>query len=446
VNPIEAMNYILSFSDYERSTDEALAPIHYNLDRVRQLLHLLGDPHWRFRSVHVAGTKGKGSTAAMIASVLSCAGFRTGFFSSPHLHSFRERIRVAGELIHEEEICRIVEQIRPAAESLERNNANLGSLTTFEITTALAFRHFADIGVDIAVLEVGLGGRLDATNVVEPLVAVITSISLDHTQVLGTTLAEIAREKAGIIKHGGIVVSAPQQDEALDVIRDVAHDRDAKLFLVGQDWRWQSAKGYADSSAASPITVSGPFGQIDNLKVPLLGEHQLVNAATAVATLQALRLRGIEISDERIRDGIAGVRWPGRIEVLSEKPLIIVDGAHNGDSMHKLSNAIRAIFPGKRVILVFGASADKDLPGMLNEIVPLASHTIITKSAHPRSADTERIASQALSLTNSISVAPDVRTALSVAHKTARPEDIICVTGSLFIVAEAREAMGITSV
>lgn len=441
MNPVEAMAYILSFSDYERSPDQALAPIHYNLERVRQLLRLLGDPERRFKSVHVAGTKGKGSTAAMIASALARAGFRTGFFSSPHLHSFNERIRVGGKLISDEEIARIVEQIKPEAQVLERDHADLGSLTTFEITTALAFQHFAQAGVDVAVLEVGLGGRLDATNVVEPLVAVITSISLDHTQVLGKTLAEIAREKAGIVKRGGIVVCAPQPEEALRVIRAVAEGLDARLFLVGEDWKWERCPTTDDA-----ITVSGPFGEIDCVTVPLLGEHQLVNAATAIAALQALGLRGIQVNPQHIKDGIASVRWPGRMEVLSREPLIVVDGAHNADSMQKLSSALRAVFPGRRVIVVFGASADKDLPGMLREIVPLASHIVATKSAHPRSAQPGAIAAEASALTANVSTSPDVRAALSTAREIAGPQDLICVTGSLFIVAEAREAMGITTV
>ncbi|MCL5959347.1 MAG: bifunctional folylpolyglutamate synthase/dihydrofolate synthase [Chloroflexi bacterium] len=442
MNYTEAMDYILSFTDYERNPDQSLAPIHYDLERVRRLVALLGNPHQRFKSIHVAGTKGKGSTAAMIAGALRRAGLRTGLFSSPHLHSFRERIRISGGLISEEDLCHAVESVRPGVEILTRLHPDLGAPTTFEITTALAFRHFADSDVDVAVLEVGLGGRLDATNVVEPLVSVITSISLDHTQVLGGTIAQIAREKAGIIKPGGTVVSAPQAPEALAVIREVSEDRKARLIVVGEDLKWHPC----GDGSSNELSLSGFDGAYERIKVPLLGRHQLANAATAVGALEALARRGIRVSPRDVRAGIGEVRWPGRMEVLSDDPLIVVDGAHNGDSMRKLAAALGAAFPGRRLILIVGTSLDKDISGILGEIVPSAAHTIVTRSDHPRSAPPETIAGLAAPLTKNLSILPDVRAALGAARGVALPGDVICVTGSLFVVAEAREALGLTTV
>lgn len=442
----KAMDYILSFSDYERNPGEALAPIHYNLNRVRRLLEVLGHPEQRFQSIHIAGTKGKGSTAAMIAAVLAHAGFRTGFFSSPHLHTYRERIRVNGALISEEDLCRAVDLAKPAVDALRCDQHELGSPTTFEITTAIAFQHFAASGVGLAVLEVGLGGRLDATNVVEPLVAVITPISLDHTRVLGSTVGEIAREKAGIIKPQGIVVVAPQPAEALEVIRGVAAEKQARVLIVGEDYKWwpcqESGGTIRQAGALGALSFSGAHHLYERVPVPLMGEHQLVNAATAMAAIEALRLRGLEIDPAHVVAGIGGVRWPGRMELLSERPTILVDGAHNADSMRKLAQALRTTFPGRRIILVIGTSLDKDLAGIAREIVPEAACTIVTKSEHPRSAPPGVIARQASPYTARVLAVPSVRAALATAREIALPEDVICVTGSLFVVAEAREALG----
>ncbi len=321
---VEALKYIQGFTDFEVSQDPVQAATRFNLQRLARLCELAGTPQSRFKSLHVAGTKGKGSTAAMLDSILRAAGYRTGLFTSPHLHDFRERIRVNGALIGEQEMADAVARLQPLVDELHRRHPELGRLTTFEMITALAFVHFAERNVDFAVLETGLGGRLDATNVVEPLVAVITSISYDHTQVLGNTLEQIATEKAGIIKPGASVVCAPQEDEALAVVEATCRKRGARLALVGRDWTWEGAN--------SSFQVAGPLGAYAPLSIPLLGIHQLVNATTAVAAIDALRWRGIEVAPEYIREGLENVCWPGRLEVLARQPLVVVDGAHNADS------------------------------------------------------------------------------------------------------------------
>ncbi|MBI4319008.1 MAG: bifunctional folylpolyglutamate synthase/dihydrofolate synthase [Chloroflexi bacterium] len=452
MNYRESMSFLLSLSDYERNPAEALAPARYNLERVYKLLELLDNPHRKLKCVHIAGTKGKGSTAAMIAAVLSSAGYRTGFFSSPHLHDFRERIRLDGGLIAEAELASIATRLRTAVDDVNSSHPHLGRLTTFEVTTALALVHFVERKAEFAVLEAGLGGRLDATNVVQALVSVITSISLDHTQVLGNTVAAIAHEKAGIVKRNGVVVCAPQVPEAMDVIDQAAEQHQARLLIVGQDYRWQArlrqiggdASDLGHSSGedfATELDVQGPFGPYGNVRVPLLGAHQALNAATAIAALDALRFHGIVLSPEAVCDGIASVRWPGRLEIIAKRPLLVVDGAHNADSMAKLCHALRESFRYRRLILILGTSVDKDIAGIAGEVAAVADHVVVTRSNHPRSAPVEVIAAELDKHTSTYSSSPDVVSALGAARRLTSPQDLICATGSLFIVAEVREAV-----
>ena len=327
----DALNYLYSFTDYEKRGFAAYAPEFYDLDRVRHLLALMGEPQRAFRAVHIAGTKGKGSTAAMIESVLRAAGYRTGLYTSPHLHSFRERIQEAGELIPEAGVIRLVEEMQPLV-------ARVDGVTTFEIITCLAFAWFAEQGVAWAVVEVGLGGRLDATNVLHPAVTVITPISYDHVAILGDTLTQIASEKAGICKPGVPLVSAPQPGEALATIRGVCERLGAPLTLVGRDWTWQSGAADLDGQA---FTVRHGKRVSFELHLPLLGEHQLVNATTAAAVLSVLEQGGLEVPPSALREGLQAVRWPGRLEILGREPLVVADGAHNGDSARKLIAALQ---------------------------------------------------------------------------------------------------------
>ena len=430
----QALDYIYSFVDYEKKVADRYAPARFDLGRMERLLALLGDPHRRYPSVHIAGTKGKGSTAAMIASILGTAGYRAGLYTSPHLHTYRERIRVNDRLISEEEVVALVEQLRPLVDQIE-------GITTFEITTALGFLYLAQQGVDVAVLEVGLGGRLDATNVVRPRVAIITSLSLDHTALLGETVAQIAREKAGIIKEGVPVVSAPQPPEALSVIEEVCRERGAPLTLVGRDWTWQAREA---SLEGQKFTVRGPRSEVRSLWIPLLGRHELINATVAVATIHLLQEQGVVVPPEAVAEGLRRVRWPGRLEILNRRPLLVVDGAHNADSARRLAEALGEYFAYRRLILVFGASADKDIVGMLRELMPRAGALILTQARHPRAADPKWLREQALACganpPGEVVVVTPVAAALERALALAGKDDLICFTGSLFVVAEAREA------
>ncbi|HIC88310.1 MAG TPA: bifunctional folylpolyglutamate synthase/dihydrofolate synthase, partial [Anaerolineae bacterium] len=401
-----SLDYIYSFVSHEKKIRYPFSAATYNLGRMRTLLARLGNPQNRFYSVHIAGTKGKGSTSAMTESILRHAGFRTGLYTSPHLHTFRERIRINGELISRPGLVALVEQVRPAIEVTP-------GVTTFELITALAFTHFANEGVEWAVLEVGLGGRLDATNVVHPRICAITSLSYDHTEILGHTLSLIAWEKAGIMKPGVPVVVAPQQPEAMSVIEDVAGDSGADLIVLDQNWTYRrGVSGYwgqeldiycrKHSPALDQPSERATFRSEETehcslcqlgLRIPFLGQHQLVNATTAVAVIQQLRQMGVKISDEALRIGLANARWPGRLEILNRQraigPTLVVDSAHNADSAEKLRLALQELFhpdQSKRLGLVFGASWDKDIEGMLRVLLPLADYVVASRSRHPRAA------------------------------------------------------------
>jgi len=426
----DALAYLFGFTDYEKRGLAVYAPEFYDLERQRRLLVLMGEPHRSFQVVHVAGTKGKGSTAAMIESMLRASGRRTGLYTSPHLHTFRERIQVRGELIPEAEVVRLAGEMQPLV-------AQVPGITTFEVMTALAFAWFAEQKVEWAVVEVGLGGRLDATNVVNPAVAVLTSISYDHMAILGDTLTQIAAEKAGIVKPGVPVVSAPQPDEALAVIEQTCRRQGAPLTLVGRDWTWEA--GAADLDGQS-FTIHHGGQKIPGLWLPLLGEHQLVNATTAVAAISLLPVTNTKLTQADIREGLRTVYWPGRLEILGRAPLVIVDSAHNGDSAQKLMAALRACCCFQRLIIILGASADHVTPELLEALLTSADRAIATRSSHPRAADPAWLQARAGELGFSLEVTETVPQALTLALDGAGPEDLICCTGSVFVAAEARVA------
>jgi dihydrofolate synthase/folylpolyglutamate synthase len=310
-------------------------------------------------------------------------------------------------------------------------------ITTFEVITGLAFAWYAERDVEWAVLEVGMGGRLDATNVVEPAVAVITPVSYDHVATLGNTLTKIAREKAGIVKPGVPVVSAPQPEEALSVVEATCQRHNAPLVLVGRDWTWEAAEADLDGQA---FVLRHGSEALENLWIPLLGKHQLSNAATAVATLAQLREAGVPISESAIRDGLGTVRWPGRMEILGRNPFVVADGAHNVDSAQKLMAALDDHFDYENLILILGASPDHATTDMLNTLLSGAQRAIVTQSRHPRAATPLQIQAQAVPLGFQLETCPSVPEALDLALAAAGPQDLVCFTGSLFIVAEAREA------
>ncbi len=434
VGPDEAIAYLLSFPDSERLA--ARRPDLYELGRVRTLLGGLGDPQRCAPALHIAGTKGKGSTAAMAASVLQAAGYRTGLYTSPHLWRWEERIQVDGEPIAPAALAGVVDRLKRAADSLSAQGQVTG-LSTFELVTAAAFLHFADRAVRIQVLEAGLGGRLDATNVVEPAVCAITAISLDHTKVLGQSLEEIAAEKAGIIKPGIPVVSTLQRPEAAQVIEAVCSQRGCRLWIVGRDLQWERG---AFDERGQQCTVWGTGGQRYDLWLPLLGEHQIENAACAVGLIEALSEKGIPVASEAVGQGMAAGRWPGRLQGLGRSPWLVADGAHNVDSLARLLAALRTYFVFDRLFMIVGTSADKDLAGMATLLAGRAAGAIVTRSRHPRAADPATLAAALRREGCPVEVAADLEDALQRARAMAQPRDLICATGSLFLAAEGISA------
>lgn len=432
MNYSQAEEYLNSFVNYEHIPGTSYAQPGYDLSHLEELLRRMGDPQFAARTVHIAGTKGKGSVAAMVAQVLSSSGYRTGLYTSPHLHTLRERIRVDGKLIAEAEFAATMTKVKPFVESLRQDTA-CRQLTYFEALTALAFVYFKDEQTNLQVLEVGLGGRLDATNVARPMVCVITTISLDHTQILGDSLEEIAREKAGIIKPGCWVVLSPQPAEAARVISDVCREKEAKAVQVGKDITWHKTGGDLHHQS---LVVAGRAGTYE-VSIPLLGDYQLENAAAAIAAVEALNAEGLAIPAADIARGLARVRWPGRFHILRQNPTVLVDGAHNVASMSRLVSNIKAYFGDKRVVLVFGTSCDKDIPGIVSELVPLSPQVMITQASHSRAARSSTLAAEFRRRGIEPEISESVAKALVGALSTAGKRDLICVTGSLYVVAEA---------
>lgn len=431
-----ALDYLYSFVDYSLTHSSRYAQARFDLQRISAFLELLGSPHQQYPVIHVAGTKGKGSTAAMMASSLMASGYRVGLYSSPHLQEYTERMQVNGQPIGKAELARLIESIKPSIAQVEH-------LTTFEITTALGFLHFANQKVDVAVIEVGLGGRLDATNVVNPLVSVITSLSMDHVGVLGDTLPKIAYEKAGIIKPGRPVVLALQRDDARQVVEQIAAERGSPLVKIGKDYHYAPA---SHSLHGQTFQVWKTDEEPVLLSTPLLGLHQVENAATAFAALRVASQQGLRVADDDIREGFARVSWPGRFEVLQAEPApaVIVDSAHNRDSAHRLRQALDDYLPDRPVVLIYGASEDKDIDGMFAELMPRVSMLIATQSTHPRAMHADRLAELARQYGKTAMVSVPVENALPAAIQAAvalqPPESgVVLAAGSLFIAAAIRD-------
>ncbi len=445
----EAVAWLLGMTNFERAVapsslpegDDDATPIatrRWNLDRVHELLRRLGNPHVGPVTLHVAGTKGKGSTCAMLAAALTTAGYRTGLFTSPHLHTIRERIAINGYLCSEQDIVDAAITVRPAVEAVN-SAGSFGEITTFEALTAMAFVTFATNNVEMQVIEVGLGGRLDSTNVVEPAVTGITSISLDHEAFLGSTIREIATEKAGIIKPGVPVVSAPQESDAADVIVARSAELGAPLTLLRRDVFWR--RDFAALSGQD-FTMWGNVGDRPiehSLRTSLLGEHQLENASLAMAMLERLRDLHYPVPYDDVYTGFSGVRWPGRVEILSESPLIVADGAHNPYSAARLAETIKETFPGREVQLVLGAASDKDVGGIAREIGMVATGAFATASRSPRAMSPDDVADKLWEAGVPVRPEPTVAAAIERARIEGGPSSLVLVTGSLFVVAEARE-------
>jgi dihydrofolate synthase/folylpolyglutamate synthase len=420
--------------DYER---KAPRPGDLKLDRMRELLHRLGDPHLDFKSVHVAGSKGKGSTCAMLESVLRHAGYRTGLFTSPHLTDARERIQVDNQPITPDELVAVAQVVRPVVEAMEREDQ---SPTFFEVTTALGFSHFARQKVEIAVVEVGLGGQFDATNVLTPLVSVITSISLDHTAILGETVEKIAFEKAGIIKPGVPAISGVVALGPGGIIERVAAERDAPLLQSGRDFDG----AFHLSRVAGDGTITPGYVRLmrgANISPPyelhLLGAHQDQNAATALATIDVLRARGVAIPDTAIARGLAGVVWPARLEVLPTRPLSVLDCAHNVASAEALAIALRDAFPPMPKSLIFAASNDKDAGGMFHVLAPHFERFFLTRSESPRAILPEELA-RLLPQESDFACLERPIDAWEAARSATPADGLIVVAGSVYLAGELR--------
>ena len=434
-----SINALLSLVDHERNSHGPRQKAIVDLSRMQRFMARLGNPHLGPKTIHVAGTKGKGSTAALCDSALSAAGYHTGFNSSPHLHHFRERIRIDSQSVTEEVFAGLVGDLWPLRVEegiLEESSA----VTLFEFITGMAYQCFSQSKVDFQTIEVGLGGRLDATNVVIADVAVITNISLDHTAILGDTLAEIAAEKAGIIKADGAVVVAPQHPEALASILEVCHKRHARVVQVGRDVTWNKDENGRDPWEGQKVTVHGRLQKYD-LDIPLAGDYQLENVATAVAALEVLIEQGNAIPADAIQRGFAQVSWPGRMEVLSRNPLFVVDGAHNLHSVTSLMDSLTGQTESSRTILVAGFSRDKSVADMVHRLAQARPIVFATRSRHPRSLSPSSVAAffgqEGLEVLESSDTADAVRRSL----EQARSGDLVLATGSLFIAAEAREFM-----
>jgi dihydrofolate synthase / folylpolyglutamate synthase len=430
----EALDYLYGYINLERTTLERYHVSKMSPERPRQILKALGSPQEQYAAVHIAGTKGKGSVAAMCASVLRESGLRVGLYTSPHLRDFRERIRV---LTPEDAVGNISK--RDFVDGLERVKQILPSfpgVTWFEIVTAVAFAHFADQNVDIAVIEVGLGGRLDATNILQPLVSIITSLSLDHVNLLGDTLVEIAGEKGGIIKQGVPVMVAPQPSDALERLREIAAAQQSPMEVVGEDWR------YVGRSHVLTVTRSPHPDYVaegSRFRVALSGKFQLENAMLAVAGLRPVSEQFSAVTIETIEQGLASVRWDGRLQLVLNQPgapRLLVDSAHNADSAAKLSEALRSDYEYENLCLIFGAPEDKAIPQMMEELFPLATQVIVAAADHPRAASPELLARQARDLGFSVSEAASPGEALEMAFANAGAGDLICAAGSIIFIGD----------
>ena len=445
----EALAFLFGRIDYERNTTLPYGARDFKLDRMRELVDRLGNPQATMPIVHVAGTKGKGSTSAMIAAALSAAGYRTGLFSSPHLERLEERLRIDGQCCTGDELVDLVRRIRPAVDAMDAVPASPHvppGPTYFEINTAMALVHFAAQRVDAAVLEVGLGGRLDSTNVCTPRVAVITSISFDHTKQLGDTLAAIAWEKAGIVKAGVPTVSGVTSEEPRRVIEDVCHERNSRLVELGREFEftYRPPQHLEQSASRGQIDfrylVPGRQRESRGLELGLVGRHQGANAAVALAALAELESQGWNVPETAIRRGLAEVAWPARVEVVARRPTVVIDAAHNVASVQALLAALDESFSARRRVLVFSTSKDKDVRGMLQQLLPRFDAAIFTRYANnPRSVPPEELARLAGELTGrEFPATVDTMLAWDLVRRLTGPDDLVCITGSFFLAGEMR--------
>jgi dihydrofolate synthase/folylpolyglutamate synthase len=438
----KSLDLVMGLADFER---DKTFPGHsgFHIERMELLLKKLDNPHLKIPTIHVAGTKGKGSTSAMISQILISQGYKVGLYSSPHLHSVRERIKVDSELISEKDFSDLVAEIYPYVDWV-KDYGKFGAITTFEIITAMSFVHFYNQKVDFQVIEVGLGGRLDATNVVSPEVSIITSLSIDHESVLGSNIQSIAKEKAGIIKKNIPVVVAPQKSEAKEIIIQTSSQNQADIYLLDEIASWSIFKIENKAQHGVIFTSENEY----KIKIPLLGRYQFENAAIACVVSEVLNKKGFKISKKSIVSGISIVDWPGRMQILSTTNYqILVDGAHNLYSIEHLVKEVKENFCYKRIVLIFGALKGHNVSEILKELFKLDPIIIISSSRHPRALSTKEILEQINNYENELIFQEDlVDTAMNKAIEISNKDDLILGTGSLSIVAEIIEKLkGVSS-
>ena len=439
----QAKEFLLQTTDYEKLTQYKYDSSSFDLKRMEEMMAFVGNPHKKRRCVHITGTKGKGSTSIIIASILKELGLKTGLFTSPHLIYLEERMKVNDRMISQKMFVELINRLKPYVDRIMLKNPTLMP-TFFEIVTAIAFLYFERKKVDISVLEVGMGGRLDSTNIILPEISVITPVSYDHTDRLGHTLDRIAYEKAGIIKEGVPVISSAQEPEPLSVISKTCKEKNARLYLVGKDIRINNIKVTKRNGFYGTEYEIRTWRNIyKNIFLPLVGRHQVENCATAIGALDVLAENGIiETNNENIINALAKVKCPARIEVISESPLIVLDTAHTVSSMKILRESIKENFSFKKLIVVIGLSADKDIEGILKEIAFVADDLILTRTGNPREAEPEKMAVTAKRFyRKNPMVIEDIDEALKEAKRIAEKDDLICITGSFFLAGKLKKLL-----
>jgi dihydrofolate synthase/folylpolyglutamate synthase len=396
--------------------------IRLGLGPLTELLERFGNPHWAYKSILIAGTNGKGSVAAILSSILQKEGLKVGLYTSPHLVDFEERIRVQGAMIPREELCRLIDELRGGGDR---------DVTYFEFATALAFLYFSRCQVDIAVLEVGMGGRLDATNLVVPEVSIITNIAMEHSQYLGRNLRSIAGEKGGIIKKGGVCVTGVRKRNALEALESISQKKGASLYRIGRDFKVRR-------SGPGKFSYYGIKNIYRNVDIPLIGRHQMENTALSLAAAEIIASRGLKIGDDSLIAGVRDAKWEGRLEIVNRSPQVILDGAHNPAGIAALCSVLSNELSFKRLTVVFGALNDKDYKAMLKRLAPLADRVILTGIREERALKPEDMEAVARRYNDDVEVVRDSREALLRALDNSAKDDLICVTGSLYLIGEIK--------
>jgi len=431
-----AIEYLLNRTDYEKETPPRYNASTFNLDRMQQLLTFLGNPQNKIRTVHIAGTKGKGSTATMLARMLQANGYKVGLYTSPHVTHLHERIAVNSVIISEEEMLNLINRIHASVEKIAKTDQP----SFFEVITALAFMHFADVKADIAIIETGLGGRLDSTNVITPELVGITSLSIDHQKQLGNTVESIAKEKAGIFKSGVPVITVQQPPEALNILKNQALAAKAPLSITGKDidfsYRFEMSREHGPHMR---ICLSTKTSKFEHLRVPLHGRHQAINCGLALAMLDRLKSNGYNIDNEKVANGLNEVFLPGRMEMVCHDPRIMVDGAHNAASIEALMQAIGQNIPYDSMIVIFGCNNDKDILGMMQQLQYGADKVIFTRSSSAKAASPQVLADVYTEICGKMcQTASCLGEAIQLAQNAIGREDLICITGSFYLVGQAR--------